>query len=252
MKSLFPLAILLLQIPLCAQQACFKARNTLDEFLLNLPRSCQQDSDCGGYYYRANACAPPVVLAKPGVPKSREPELLRLQADARAACAAEFSHQPACSPIPVQAHCSEQRCVDAFHPGGLMAAPPEEKSRFSHAIIGSSCAPWDGPALEITASSSSSDQCRKTTAPYIRIAIWRNLPTAAPATIVLDVATGNGYAGRCAKENACEAAERAIIRFTSFDSGRHAAGTYELHFKDGSVVKGAFDAEWCHERVVCG
>lgn len=89
---------------------CEQTRKALERFLKALPRACRADGDCDGFFYRASPCLKAVVLAKPGVPPAKEAELLELQARVRAACPMD---SVACSPIPFNAACRSNECVDA-------------------------------------------------------------------------------------------------------------------------------------------
>lgn len=122
---------------------------------------------------------------------------------------------------------------------------------FPHALVSHSCAPWDGPAIGITLTEMPAS-CGKTVAPYLSIYIWRDLPTTGPKTIVFKEGGGNGGASRCMKANECERATSGRVTFHKFDENGEVQGSYELHFKDGSVEQGVFRAEWCHERALCG
>ena len=86
--------------------------------------------------------------------------------------------------------------------------------------------------------------------PYLKIMIWQNLPQSAPYTV--EVRGGAAAAIRCLKAGACEAATSGSLHLDKFVNEKISAGEYELHFRDGSVEKGSFDATWCHIRVVCG
>lgn len=124
---------------------------------------------------------------------------------------------------------------------------------FPHALVSHSCAPWDGPAIVLSLTTKP-DSCGKATeGPYLSIYIWRDLPTSGPKTIEFKEGGDNGGASRCAKVNECERATSGRVNFSKFDENDEVEGTYEFHFKDGSVEQGSFKAdEWCHQRVVCG
>jgi len=226
---------------------------TLERFMQRLPTVCLRDADCDGYYFRADPCAPAVVLAKPGVDAARERQLLDLQKRVRNACAAEWSQQPACSPIPFRARCLERRCVDAAAEparaqGGLGAARP---STYPHAYIRRQCAPWDGPAFGLYLTPSKTN-CQQVHEPYLAIGLWRDLPKSGPKTIEIDSRQFAGHASHCPKPRACEAALSATVVFERFEEGRQAAGRFELRFKDGRRESGSFQAEWCPDAGPCG
>ena len=122
---------------------------------------------------------------------------------------------------------------------------------FSYGTMQSSCAPWDGPAIEIRLTTEPA-QCKRVTEPYISIAIWRGLPIHAGQAVKFGEGSDAGSAARCAKEGDCKLAQSASIVFDKYQEGASAAGHYELQFKDGEILKGTFEVKWCQERVVCG
>jgi len=124
-------------------------------------------------------------------------------------------------------------------------------SSFSYGTMQSSCAPWDGPAIEIRLTTEPA-QCKRVTEPYISIAIWRGLPVHAGQIVKFGTGSDAGSVARCAKEGDCKLAQSATIVFNSYQEGASAAGHYELQFKDGEILKGTFAVKWCQERVVCG
>jgi hypothetical protein len=122
---------------------------------------------------------------------------------------------------------------------------------FSHGVVQGSCAPWDGPAIEMRLTREPAE-CKKVSGPFISIAIWRGLPIHAGQIINLDAGSGSGSVARCAKEGDCKLAQSATIIFDKYQQGVGAAGHYELQFKGGEILKGIFEVKWCEERVFCG
>lgn len=244
------LSILLLP-PAWAGDACSAKQAALDTFVNAQPNRCIRDADCDGYYVRADSCAAPVVLAKPGISKAREAELLKLQAQVRAACAESWSQRPACSPIPFQAKCRENRCVDAgaFPAPAPLPAPAETRETYPYAVVRDSCAPWDGPAVAIYLTKSKVT-AREIPEPSITINLWRQLPPPINQPISLQ-SGGLGVATRCLHAEDCEAAIGATITFTSY-SDSSISGSYELKFKNGDVERGSFQAAWQHYPERCG
>jgi hypothetical protein len=247
-----PMVAILGSVNLQAGDSCSLAKAKLEEYLVQLPHACKESTDCDGYFYRADACAAAVVLAKPGVPKPSEPRLLTLQGNARGVCPAEFSTQPACSPIPYRPVCRNSRCVDALSAAAAPALPPHEAAphHFPYATVVRTCAPWDGPAVAIRLSDTAG--CTSTTGPYIQISLWRDLPVQAGQTIRFDLRNSNGQASRCPRPNQCEAAISGSVLFDIVDEGKKASGRYELRFAHGSIESGSFDADWCETRALCG
>ena len=133
----------------------------------------------------------------------------------------------------------------------LVGSAVPSSSQFSYALIRGSCAPWDGPAIDVRLTIEPAD-CKRATEPFVDIGVWRGLPIHAGEEIKFGPGSDAGFASRCAKEGDCERAESGRIAFDTYDEGSGARGRYELQFKNGEVLKGSFDAKWCEERVICG
>jgi len=119
--------------------------------------------------------------------------------------------------------------------------------RFAYAQYG--CAPTDALALDFYFAAEKSE-CGKYSEPFVKISIWKDLPKSIPYSIELGATEAGAI--RCLKPGACEAATSGSLRLDKFVDQKSSAGEYELHFKDGSVEKGRFDATWCHVKFVCG
>ena len=132
-----------------------------------------------------------------------------------------------------------------------IAAIASPSSSFSFGTIQSSCAPWDGPAVELRLTTEPT-QCKQAREPFLSIAIWRGLPIQAGQVVKFGSGSDAGGASLCTKEGDCKRAESATIVFDKYEAGSSAAGHYELQFKGGEVLKGTFEVKWCTERVVCG
>jgi len=251
-KLIAPLALLLTLLPAVADApSCPLAVADLEKFLETLPRSCRKDSDCEGYFCRADSCARAVVLRQGKLSPGREKQLLALQGSVREACAAEFAIRPACSPMPFRAECRRNTCVDVL--AGKAPGLPTVKKRSSAypvATIRHACGPTDGPALQITLSKVPNPGAQDA---RLFLTIYGNLPDpplSEPRTYRLDPQTG-GDGARCPKSNDCETAERGTLVLDTF-SGHGATGSYKLHFKDGSVEEGSFTATWREVPEHCG
>ena len=129
----------------------------------------------------------------------------------------------------------------------LLAADPSP----SRGLIQHSCAPWDGPAIAITLSQEAAQCNRAPSGPYLSMGVWRGLPLHDGQVVSFDTHSNNGFASRCAKENDCQRAESGTIEFEKYKDGSGARGHYELHFKGGETVTGAFDVQWCDTRGMC-
>lgn len=236
-----------------AGPGCPKAKARLEEFLNGLPTECRQDSECDGYYYRADSQAPPVVLAKPGAPpgSKEEKELLKRQAAVREACADESSNRPA-SPTPFEAVCRGGRCVDRQGADNEEPQPaPKRRSKGGwKASIKNTCAPWDGAALGITMTRGKAG-CEPPKGEHVGVTLWRGLPPR-PGKKFDFKDRELGTATRCKAPNDCSAAESGWIEFDRYDpKGGKASGRFELRF-EGSIEAGSFDAEWCPGEALCG
>lgn len=146
------------------------------------------------------------------------------------------------------------RQMKAFGLCALIVAitlPTSADSPFLHALIRNSCAPWDGPAIELTLTKERA-QCNRTDGPFLALGVWRGLPIHAGQEVKFGSGSNDGFASQCTKVGECERAESGTIVFDKFERGSTVSGHYELHFKGGRTLTGSFDAEWCHERVVCG
>jgi len=141
--------------------------------------------------------------------------------------------------------------VFVFVLAAIAAIASPDGPSFSYGTIQSSCAPWDGPAVEMRLTTQPAE-CKRVSEPYIAIAIWRGLPIHEGQIVKLGGGSDAGSAARCAKEGDCKLAPSATIIFDKYQGHSDAAGHYELQFKDGETLKGTFAVKWCEERVVCG
>lgn len=232
------------------EPSCESAREDLEKYLGTFPRACRRDSDCEGYYYRADACSPAVVVRKHSLAGRRERRLLALQQRAGEACTLKYRTRRACSPIPYRAVCRRRVCMDA-----LAGTPPAEPASrppaaFPFATIRHACGPTDGPALQITLTqveNPGKDDAR------LFLSLYRDLPElpmSQPRTFELThMQEGDGV--RCLRPHACESAERGTVVLQKLD-GTGAEGNYELFFQDGSSERGTFKASWKEVRQNCG
>ncbi len=230
---------------------CDEAQAVLEKYLHTFSRACRQDTDCDGYYYRTDACAAAVVARKHKLTGKREQKLLALQQRAQEACTLYWRIRPACSPIPFRAACRKNACVDLMAGQPAPASLGDDGAAWPFATIRHACAPWDGPALQITlakVANPGKDDAR------IFLRLYRDLPEPPlnkPRTFdLVQQDSGNGV--RCLRPNACESAESGRLVLEKLDGTNGAIGSYELHFKDGSIERGRFKAAWKEVRELCG
>jgi hypothetical protein len=103
------------------------------------------------------------------------------------------------------------------------------------------CGPTDGYALEFYFTSKQS-QNGKYEEPYLVIEV-NEKPKSAPQNYSIKSANWGVLASRCLKPGRCEDSTSGSLHLTKF-SQNGASGNYELHFRDGSVERGSFDAAW--------
>jgi len=130
------------------------------------------------------------------------------------------------------------------------AVAPRSQSSFAFGLIRDSCAPWDGPAIDLRLTTEPAE-CKRASEPYIDIGIWRGLPIHPGQEAKFGAGSDAGFAALCTKVDNCQRAESGWIEFETFEQGSGSRGRYELHFKDGETMKGSFEAKWCQERVIC-
>jgi hypothetical protein len=137
----------------------------------------------------------------------------------------------------------------ASSPSSGLESQTRPRSRFPFAFVQNDCGPADGPALTFRFTVKDSI-CGKYEEPYIVISIIENLPTFAPQDY--PIGTGSKVsARRCLRPGQCEAVTSGTLHLAKFSKGKSVSGKYELHFRDGSVEEGSFDAVWCVMTFIC-
>jgi hypothetical protein len=137
----------------------------------------------------------------------------------------------------------------ASSPSNARESQTKPQERFPFAYVQNDCGPADGPALtfRFTQKESASGKYEE---PFIVISIIENLPAFAPQ----DYPIGSGsmaLARRCLRPGQCEAVTSGTLHLAKFSKGKSASGKYELHFRDGSIERGNFDAAWCAMPLLC-
>jgi len=126
------------------------------------------------------------------------------------------------------------------------------KESFPYAMATNSCAPWDGPAIEISLSTKPL-KCAKEDAAELRMYFWRQLPLHAGQTFTIEANSDWGGASYCkGGDQPCERATSGTIRIEKFEQEKGGQGTYELVFPKLGKVSGTYHADWCHQRIMCG
>jgi hypothetical protein len=126
-------------------------------------------------------------------------------------------------------------------------AVPARHAPYAHAVIENSCAPTDGLAYAIIFSSTPIE-CGKPTDSPLGFSIDRDLPTG-PTIYPISLTGAVNVIRRGVPYSPVKSGK---LKLKLFESGKRAAGSYEVEFRDGSVEKGEFDAPWCAVRQFCG
>ena len=121
---------------------------------------------------------------------------------------------------------------------------------FPFAYVQEGCGPADGPALVFYLTVKPA-KCGKYEEPFLMIQIIANLPQSAPRDYTMGAGSRDMLASRCQSPGHCEAATSGFLHLTKFSPRKNASGEYELHFREGSIEKGKFDATWCIVNLIC-
>jgi hypothetical protein len=132
---------------------------------------------------------------------------------------------------------------------GELAELPEP---FLHATAMQDCAPWDGPAVSILLTAEPLDSGLTPKAPYLRLAVWKDLGALQDAVFIWPSEEQVGSASYCAEENSCEAALTGLIQFRKLGADSSLAGEFELTFANEEPFSGGFLARWLPHTMLCG
>lgn len=124
-------------------------------------------------------------------------------------------------------------------------------ARFPFAYVQNNCEPTDGLVLQFYFTEQQAEN-GKYDEPYIVISINENLPKSAPQDYSIKPNSIATSASRCMKPGQSEATASGNLHLAKFIEGKGASGEYELHFRDGSVERGRFDATWFRMKFLCG
>jgi hypothetical protein len=127
----------------------------------------------------------------------------------------------------------------------------ESEGPFPFAYVQEDCGPADGLALNFYFTQKRSES-GKYKEPFLDISINENLPKSAPQDYSIRSGSGAVLASRCLTPGQCVGATSGTLHLTKLDGRKVVSGEYKLHFKDGTVEKGSFDATWCFVSFLCG
>ena len=125
------------------------------------------------------------------------------------------------------------------------------EGRFPFAYVQDDCGPTDNIALHLyfTQKQSAAGKYKE---PPLDILISEKFPKSAPQDYSITLGSTPVFASRCLTPGQCVGATSGTLHLTKFDEKGGVSGEYKLHFKDGSVEKGSFDATRCFVYFVCG
>jgi hypothetical protein len=129
--------------------------------------------------------------------------------------------------------------------------PEANPAHFPFAHVQEGCGPADGLALALYFTAKPA-RCEKYEEPFLMIQIIANLPKSAPRDYTIGAGSRDMLASLCQSAGHCMAATSGTLHLTKFTQSKNASGEYELHFRDGSIEKGQFDATWCVVHFMCG
>jgi hypothetical protein len=127
----------------------------------------------------------------------------------------------------------------------------ESEKHFPFAYVQNDCGPADGLTLHFYFTQKQTE-AGKYKEPFLEISINENLPKSAPQDYSIRSGSGAVLASRCLTPGQCVDATSGTLHLTKFDERRGVSGDYKLHFKDGSVEKGRFDATRRFVPLLCG
>lgn len=134
------------------------------------------------------------------------------------------------------------------------AAPFGKNSaaRFPLAFAQEDCGPTDGLVLEFYFTAKQNPG-GKYAEPYLLIQLEPIPSKPGPQTYSIKQGSYSVQAVRCLTVGRCESAVSGVLSLTKFASQQGGSGRYELHFPDGSVETGDFDAKWHPgQALLCG
>ena len=119
------------------------------------------------------------------------------------------------------------------------------------------CAPDDGPALTLRAGldeASCGEDFVAPDGPWVRIALWTDLPEADGDRVEITADNGKGGIWWYPDGGTTDwhALTDGSVTFDSYTPDGPASGTYTVVLEDGSSLSGTFDASFCDEEPLCG
>ncbi|MCB9558455.1 MAG: hypothetical protein H6707_20230 [Deltaproteobacteria bacterium] len=136
------------------------------------------------------------------------------------------------------------------------------QTSFPYADVRPSCAPWDGPALELRLGSTG-EACSNTDEHTIALTVYIWNVSAIDGTSVrpLTFSLGDtkqgaqleGTVKHCATTTgSCENATNTVFKVERYTRDSAFVGSVSATFPSGKTISGSFSATWCDLKVQCG
>jgi len=119
---------------------------------------------------------------------------------------------------------------------------------FPFAYVQEDCGPTDGVAMFFYFTGEQS-QGGKYKEPFLQIELNAR---SAPQNYSIQSGKSDVFGSRCLRAGSCEAATSGFLNLSKFSRNVGASGDYELHFRDGSIETGRFEAVWYSNYFLCG
>jgi hypothetical protein len=127
----------------------------------------------------------------------------------------------------------------------------ESEEHFPFAYVQDDCGSTDGVALHFYFTQKQSE-AGKYKEPFLDILISEILPKSAPQNYSITLDSAAVFASRCLTPGQCVGATSGTLHLTKFDKKGDVSGEYKLHFKDGGIEKGSFNATRYFVYFLCG
>ena len=130
---------------------------------------------------------------------------------------------------------------------GTLGPPPG----LPHAAAARSCAPDDGPAVDIYLATARIEALAPAV-PYVRLTIWQPLAAIRGRTWTLSTGSSEGAAQLVTQTDTFESASAGTVNITAVLPDTTVEGTVSLRFARAGRVRGTFRGTWISRSALCG
>jgi hypothetical protein len=133
------------------------------------------------------------------------------------------------------------------------AATPSTQplTEFRYATARPDCAPWDGPAVGITLTTTA-DTVDAAAPPYIYVGLYDTRERLLGRTLRWPAAPQSGGASWCAVDGTCAPADSGVVTLEALEGDSVLVGRLRLVFAGRPALDGAFRAAWRPRLAMCG